>query len=324
MAHRNPALAPAFASFAVGAALVAATGCGSAVPASGDGGGDLGAVVQSEFPMCNEVMLFKSSRNGICQNGLSVAGLTETGLGLEGLATEAFASWFDGNPAGHDILMRYLVKCAAPASAEVEWESPNSEIRYRWAGGLGLATEWASGHRMTEAEQQLLSACLAAHVNKYGQSVPLSVQGRAASGDAIALDPGELDTFSVREGCFFGNLFAGEPVMVGLDHPQYAASVSSVRACALAPQEEGTTSLACPPMVYAGTCEALCVPTEDPLTPGLFYESCTYGDKTYLPVNTRLRPEDIFSCGDGICEITESCGDGSTPESCLADCGPCP
>ena len=323
MAPRKAALARVVASLAVAAGLAAASGCSPVAPSSG-GGGDLGAVVQSEFPMCDGTMLFKSSTNGICQNGLAVAGLTETGLGLDGLQSDAFASWVDGDPAGHDLLLRYLVRCAAPASENVEWKSPHSDITYRWSGGLGLAKEWAHGHRMTEAEQQLLSACLAAHVNKYEQPVPLSVEGRTSTGEPVALDPGELDTFSVREGCFFGNLFAGEPVMVGLDHAVWAASVSSVRACALAPQEVGTTSAACPPMVYAGTCEALCVPTEDPLVPGLFYESCTYGGKTYLPVNTRLRPDDIFTCGDGICELTESCGTGVTPDSCKADCGECP
>ena len=324
MALRDPAHLRAIRSLAIGAALVAVTGCSAAGPSSGDGGGDLGAVVQSEFPICDGTTLLKTSTNGICQNGLAVAGLTDAGLGVDGLGTAAFATWFDANPSGHDVLMQYVVKCAAPQSAILQWTSPNSNVTYAWAGGLGLATEWASGHRMTEAEQQLLSACLAAHVNKYGQPVALSVEGRTATGEPIALDPGELDTFSVREGCFFGNLFAGEPVMVGLDHAVYAASVSSVRACALAPQDEGTTSVACPPMVYAGTCEALCVPTEDPLMPGLFYETCTYGGKTYLPVNTRIRPADIYTCGDGVCQVSESCGTGHTADSCSDDCGPCP
>jgi hypothetical protein len=324
MALRDPVHVRAIRSFAVGAALVAVTGCSSAVPSSGDGGGDLGAVVQSEFPICGGPMLLKSSTNGICQNGLALAGLTDAGLGVEGVQTDAFATWFDADPAGHDLLMQYVVRCAAPGSVVVEWTSPHSNVAYAWAGGLGLASAWASGHPMTEPEQQLVSACLAAHVNKYGQSVPLSVEGRAASGDAVALDPGELDTFSVREGCFFGNLFAGEPVMVGLDHAAYDASRSSVRACAFSPQQDGTTSLACPPMVYAGACEALCVPTQDPLTPGLFYETCTSGGKTYLPVTTRIRPADVYTCGDGVCQVSESCGTGHTADSCSDDCGPCP
>ena len=115
MALRDPAHVRAIRSFAISAALVAVTGCSAAGPSSGDGGGDLGAVVRSEFPICDGTMLFKSSTNGICQNGLAVAGLTETGLGIAGLESDAFATWFDGNPAGHDVLMRYLVRCAAPA-----------------------------------------------------------------------------------------------------------------------------------------------------------------------------------------------------------------
>jgi len=29
-------------------------------------------------------------------------------------------------------------------------------------------------------------------------------------------------------------------------------------------------------------------------------------------------------CGDGICQFTESCGNGSSANSCKADCGTCP
>jgi len=320
MANRNRALVHAVTSLALGASLIAGgAGCGALAPQPAEGG-DLGAVIQSTFPICNEAMLWKGSANGICQNGLAMAGLTETGLGLESMATEAFAAWFDRDPAASDVLMRYLAKCAAPASDVVTWTSPNSAITYHWAGGLGVATGWASGQPMTVAEQQLLSACLGAHVNRFGMTVPLAVEGRVSTGEAIALDPGELELFPVREACFFGDLFAGEPVMIGIDHAPYDDRTSSVRACGFDAQEENTTSLACPPMVYAGACEAHCVADASQT----FYESCEYGGKTYLPLNTRLRPDELYTCGDGICQFTESCGAGVTVDDCGLDCGPCP
>jgi hypothetical protein len=292
-------------------------GCGALAPPPAEGG-DLGAVIEHAFPMCADMEL-KASSNGICQNGLAIAGLTETGLALEAMDTPEFAAWFDEDAASNDVLLRYLVKCAAPASELVTWTSPNTTIAYGWPGGLGVAPGWASGNPMTPAEQQLLSACLGAHVNKFGVAVPLAVEGRTSTGEVIALDPGELETFSVREACFFGDLFAGEGVLVGIDHDPFDDATSSLRACAFDSQAEGTPSLACPPMVYVGSCAERCVADAS----GTFYESCEYGGKTYLPVATRLRPSEIFSCGDGVCQFTESCGTGVTVDSCALDCGVC-
>ena len=128
MAQRTSALARLVLSLTAGAALLAAgTGCEKVAPSSSGGGGDLGAVVQEEFPMCSDIMLYKRSRNGICQNGLAAAGLTDAGLGDDGVSTPEFATWFDANAEGHDTLMRYLVKCAAPQSQVLEWTSPNTQ-----------------------------------------------------------------------------------------------------------------------------------------------------------------------------------------------------
>ena len=71
-----------------------------------------------------------------------------------------------------------------------------------------LAPVWAAGKKtLPVVEQQRMTACLAAHVNKYGVHVPVSIQGPAAS-SPIPVGPTELADFSVREACFFGNLFS--------------------------------------------------------------------------------------------------------------------
>jgi hypothetical protein len=253
--------------------------------------------------------------NGVCQNGLATIGLLPTSP-----TGAAFTAWFNQDVPSSEAVMPYLYSCAAPAGQTVTWKNPATGVSYTWTGALGLAPGWASGFPSTTLEQQAVTACLGALVNKYGVHVPLAVEGRTAAGTRIALSPDELSTYSVREGCFFGNLFNGDGVFVGLDHPSWGAGTSSARACALDPSFDGS-SVDCPPLYQvAGQCSSIC---KLDLT-GTYYTSCTWQGKTYSrPIATRLRPADIFHCGDGVCQFTESCGSGTSAGSCAADCGPC-
>ena len=180
-----------------------------------------------------------------------------------------------------------------------------------------MAPGWASGQTMTEAEQQLVSACLAAHINKYGVHVPLSVLGRNAQSELIPYTCEELQSFPRREGCFFGNLFTAEGMFVGMD----GASLMDEREqpARLRPHHEpGSLASQCSPIVHVESCESLC--TLDPS--GVFYTQCTYNGRTYQPLTTRIRSEDVFTCGDGVCQFTESCGTGNQANNCLSDCAP--
>jgi hypothetical protein len=186
-----------------------------------------------------------------------------------------------------------------------------------WQGSLGLAPDWASGQPATVTEQQLVSACLAAHVNKYGRSVAISLQGANAHGQLIPTPQEELQQFSQREGCFFGNLFTNEGVFVGNDGRLLEPSESSVRACALS--QGYAKGKACAPMVYVGSCAASC--TQDPTH--TYFTKCTHNGITYVPLTTRIRPQELYRCGDGTCQLTESCGIGLSTSRCMMDCGIC-
>jgi hypothetical protein len=169
------------------------------------------------------------------------------------------------------------------------------------------------------AEQQLVSACLAALTNKYGVSVTIAVLGRTASGAPLPIGPTELADFEVKEGCFFGNLFTGEGLFVGLDHSSWDSKTSSVRACALDDQSKGP-SLQCPPLYYVDACKNKCVADKAKTS----YQTCEWNGVTYLPLVTRIRAADVYTCGDGTCQFTESCGSGANWDNCKPDCGLCP
>ncbi|OJT22921.1 hypothetical protein BO221_18650 [Archangium sp. Cb G35] len=250
--------------------------------------------------------------NGLAFNGLAFNGLAFNGLAFNGLSSSSFSSWFQQHPAESNLFMKYLVHCSVPAGQTRTYSKGTAT--YVWRGGLGLAPGWSSGLPATLAEQQVVSACLAALVNKYGRTVQISVLGANAVGQRIPTTPVELGTFTLREACFFGNLFNGQGLFVGNDQGLLSASQSSLRACALSGPN------ACPPLVHVGSCHARCQHDGT----GSYFTRCTYNGVTYQPLTTRLRYQDISTCGDGICQRpNESCGTGSRADSCMRDCGTC-
>lgn len=288
------------------ALLLVSTACG---PVDGASGFQEPATQVQELESTNGETL-----NGLAFNGLAFNGLAFNGLAFNGLNSVAFSSWFEQNPSLARTVMKYVTACAVPAGETRTYQGNNGGV-YAWTGALGLAPGWASGLPATVTEQQLVSACLAAHVNKYGQKVPISVQGNDANGQPIPTPLAELQEFGQREGCFFGNLFTNEGVFSGHDARPLAWNESSVRVCALG-QGSGN---ACEPITRIGSCAAKCTP--DPTN--RYYTHCTHNGITYAAITTRLHPRDIYRCGDGTCQFTESCGLGISTQHCALDCGIC-
>ena len=144
--------------------------------------------------------------------------------------------------------------------------------------------------------------------------------GLFADGTPIPMSDDELSSFPVTEGCFFGNMFRKDGVFSGNDRPlALADDQSSIRACAMPDRTGAGETSMCPPVQYAGNCRDLCQP--DPTN--LYYLTCTVNGQTYRALSTRIQPSAEYTCGDGICQVTESCGTGSTWNDCGLDCGPC-
>jgi GLTT repeat (6 copies) len=257
------------------------------------------------------------STNGLSTNGLSTNGLSTNGLSTSSLGTLTFQNWFEADPTERAIVMRYIVLCAVPKGQTRTYVSPVTGRTYAWLGMLGLAPAWSSGQQPTVTEQQLITACLAAHANKYGMHVYLSVLGRTAQNVEIPYTSGELAAYSETEACFFGNTFNNEGIFAANDRNYLLASESSPRACGLSALNQSTD---CSPIVHVGLCQQYCTLN----MAGTYYTQCTYNGVTYKPLTTRMRPADIYTCGDGVCQFTEKCGTGTTYNSCYADCGACP
>ncbi|QSQ22416.1 hypothetical protein JY651_46110 [Pyxidicoccus parkwayensis] len=297
--------------------LAAGVGCG---PVEEPDAEEVGAVdsVEMEKQTGNGLSFNGLSFNGLSQNGLSFNGLSFNGLSSSGLSAAQFGTWFQSNPALADMVMRYIVRCAVPAGEVRSYTDPRKGRTYTWDGLLGLAPDWANGHQATTAEQQVVSACLAAHTNKRGISMAISVLGQNSRGQPIPSSFEELVDFPEQEACFFGNLFTGQGVYVGSDQGLLTGRRSSLRECALSPgplQMEDN----CPPMVPVGNCELTC----DLRLLSPYYGYCYHNGIRYRALTTRMRSSDVFQCGDGKCQPTESCGLGVSYRDCLLDCGLC-
>ena len=240
--------------------------------------------------------------NGLVLNGLVLNGLSLNGLSLNGLSTDAFKNWFNADPTLRNEIMKYVVACGVPSGESRSYT--NQGTTYTWQGSLGLAPSWASGNAATTVEEQVVSACMAAHANKFGIHVTISMLGVNGAGNAIPYTSQELVTHGVREACFFGNLFDGSTGTFGAnDGLSLASNESTARVCGLSGSQ-------CSPMAYVGSCSQYC--TLD--ATNTFYTSCSYNGVTYRPITTRMKAQDIHVCGDGVCQATESSG------TCAADC----
>ncbi|RKH50244.1 hypothetical protein D7Y23_13970 [Corallococcus sp. AB050B] len=291
---------------------VLGAGCdpGSGAPAPGEA-----LATQRQAALSYNALSF----NGLSFNGLSFNGLSFNGLSFNGLSTASFAQWFSADPALAEQVMRYVVRCAVPQGQTRSYTDAQTNTVHTWPGLLGLAPGWANGAPPTLAEQQMVSACLAAHANRFGVSVPISVLGRNGLGAPIPTTAEELATFTRPESCFFGNVFQGQGLYAGSQNPPLTAAQSTTRACAVV-DGSGHPRMTCAPLAYVGSCSAVCTREGTSLA----FTSCTVGGVTFQPLTTRVRDADLAACGDGICQVTESCGASNTYDACAADCGACP
>jgi hypothetical protein len=146
--------------------------------------------------------------------------------------------------------------------------------------------------------------------------VPISVLGKSATGVAIPYTQTELSTYNVPEACWFGNLFANEGVGLAFDTGSQGPQLSVTRACSF----NGPSRQDCAPVVVTGKyCWDMCSRSSD----GKSWDTCTWNGKSYPALTTRYRHEEMVTCGDKVCQVSEQCGTTLNANAC-SDCGACP
>src|SRR6185503_13753502 len=127
-------------------------------------------------------------------NGLSAAnGL----IGVNGLSAANGLMTTDGGRK----TVAYLVKCAL-ASNDSLVKQDQYGVQYTFNGGLNLCPTWkTAGVASNRTCQNMLSACLMAHINTSGVHVPLWLDSESS-----AIGWGTNASYPKQEGTFFGSM----------------------------------------------------------------------------------------------------------------------
>lgn len=169
--------------------------------------------------------------------------------------------------------IQYLVRCALPVGDALVKQDQNGAA-YTFQGGLGLAPQYKQG-ACDGACQQLLTACVLAHVNTSQLGAPLWLVSGAPS---MGWDT--TPAYPIREASFFGNVWSGTSASY------YCASPASATAAPLpgrldaATESRGIAAYQSADDVVAGTCAAC----ESSSASGL--GSCAVGGTTFAHVVT--------------------------------------
>lgn len=178
----------------------AAAGCSDMAPPNGPS-----ATVHTDDSSALAVYNGLAAVNGLAVvNGLAAVNGLAGGNGLaavNGLASVNGLSQTSGLMTSDDgrRTVSYIAKCALPSGDSLT-KNDQSGKGYNFPGGLGLAPGWKNGN-CDQSCQELVSACVTAHVNTFGVHYPIWVDSAAPS-IGWGLPPSNYQ----MEGTFFGNI----------------------------------------------------------------------------------------------------------------------
>ena len=197
-------------------------------------------------------------------------------------------------------LIEYLARCSlAPGDILVV---EHDGTTYEYPGLLALAPTWET-QALTGTQRSLISACLIAHINALGESVPISTRAFGV----LEADSGEILDFPVYEGTFFGQVFESDQKMYSCqgDSEKVARTQSPDRARRLCTDDTAACAV-----VALGRCRDICERRDakygwtDCWANGVRYQ------ETLSVFLSRDNGSDTQTCGaDGVCAVNCSGGD---------------
>jgi hypothetical protein len=189
----------------------------------------------------NRLAANRLAANSLATSRLATAKLTPTGTDLVAMTAD---------PGGRELLT-YVVSCALPAGTSLTV----SGIIY--VGDIGLAPKWTE-RALSLDERRWVSGCLLARTNLFGVTVQLSMRG---SDGPLGVTPAEKAGYSLFEGVFWGDVFAGDLSTMKACTSRYKAtnpqiSTMPLRECTVADVlVPGKTRCG---FTAAGICETVC------------------------------------------------------------------
>lgn len=250
------------------------------------------ALTNSNSINLNSINFNSINLNSINLNSINLNALDPATLSADTLSTVQAAG--TGGAAARELL-RYMVGCALPPNdgLSLEWKDEDGAVHREWfAGLLGLAPEWKS-EPLSEAGQEWVSACLASRANFFGVPVEISSRGDSKPLKITGTDgQAESAEFTVREGAFWGNVFAPHPYLRACSHPPEVQTVrAALRTCATGHLDGDGVLVGCGPIELMGSClEASAAPCSS-FNAGDYYKGCVRADgsRTNAVVTTWIR-----------------------------------
>jgi hypothetical protein len=318
-------------------------------------------------------------QNGVWQNGVWQNGVWQNGVwqnGLQGrtlrssqyarqLLQYVYACAMPGtlDPSGASIYDTTLdpnngsLTCSSSAGCDSGYTcfKGNCVVQLRGAIGVGINTDgsswWASG-KCDESCQRWISACVLARANAYGVHVDISMRAPEtapqAIRDALATTEPERATYRLREGAYYGNIFATTADPPPPPSPNYTGPATGPIAAtgiihgaasfyACAGPDSNTPEITkrfCSSqgdqvvINVPGTC--LATEQEPAVCDGIDGTGSIYGCNTntdgtqprthYDEVITVYLKTPIAVCGNGVCEADEDAS--ANTAYCPSDCRP--
>ena len=220
----------------------------------------------------NRVVSNRVVSNRITSNRITTNGVASSDGSLEELVASE----------GGRELLRYAVRCAFLPGQTLVVPGDGGLV---FEGSLGIAPAWEE-RALTAGEERWISACLLAHANAFGVSVPLSVRAT----NVIEADAVEREAFPVHEGAFFGSAATGAFYSCHAEAPERARTQSADRGLRVCTDEDDACAIQ-----SVGPCADVCEHYEA----GIGFSGCRAAGVRYVEVvNAHLRSNAILAtCG---------------------------
>jgi hypothetical protein len=190
-----------------------AAACASPLPPTNGLGETSEDLTTSNALISNALISNALISNALISNALISNALISNALISNALISNALISnalRVDGLTEGHVArqFLAYAYSCAMRPEDSLQLVVRGVDYGML-RGALGLAPQWGrEGGSCDEDCQRWISACLMARTNFWGAPVSISLRGNRPE---LMPDEDELREYPLREGTYFGNLFAEEP-----------------------------------------------------------------------------------------------------------------
>ena len=175
-------------------------------------GGAAGCLAMEDDPIVESAAQTLLTDNAFSENALAYNALAYNALAYNALSVATLdPGRFDLNTVASDDLhettlgrqlIKYTARCAYNASDLLDVPSYGALPATTYPGNLGLALTWKDGS-LAQSYKSIMSACLLAHLNVDGDTVPISVRYSGAPPASQT----EEDDFFFGDAVFYGDVY---------------------------------------------------------------------------------------------------------------------